>query len=89
MGANLKSVIGGELKTMTNLLRDARAEAIARMVEEAEQRGATAVIAMRFDIAAMGEATGWTEVCAYGTAVVASKHGKPGASGREGAYGAA
>lgn len=73
MGANLKSIIGGELKTMTNLLRDARKEAIARLVEEAEARGADAVIAMRFDVTSMGETTGWTEICAYGTAVRATK----------------
>jgi uncharacterized protein YbjQ (UPF0145 family) len=68
-GANLKSVVGGELKTMTNLLRDTRKQAIERMVEEAEARGADAVIAMRFDVTSMGDTAGWTEICAYGTAV--------------------
>ncbi len=73
IGANLKSVIGGELKTMTNLLRETRTAAIDRMVEEAERRGADAVIAMRFDVTAAGETAGWTEICAYGTAVRATK----------------
>lgn len=72
-GANLRSVVGGELKTMTNLLRDTREQAIERMVEEAEARGADAVIAARFDVTSMGDAAGWTEICAYGTAVRARK----------------
>lgn len=69
IGANLKSVFGGELKTMTNLLRDTREQAISRLIEEAQKRGANAVIAMRFDVTSMGDTAGWTEVCAYGTAV--------------------
>ncbi len=71
LGANLKSLLGGELGTMTNLLRETREQAVQRLVEEAEHRGADAVIAMRFDITSMGDTAGWTEVCAYGTAVKA------------------
>jgi uncharacterized protein YbjQ (UPF0145 family) len=41
---------------------------IDRMVQEAESRGANAVLAMRFDTSEMGG--NWTEICAYGTAVV-------------------
>jgi uncharacterized protein YbjQ (UPF0145 family) len=37
------------------------------MIEEAETKGANAVIAMRFDTSEMG--ANWTEICAYGTAV--------------------
>jgi uncharacterized protein YbjQ (UPF0145 family) len=44
---------------------------MGRMVEEAERRGANAVIAMRFDTSEMGDM--WTEICAYGTAVRATK----------------
>ena len=73
LGANLKSVFGGELGTMTSLLRDTRQQAILRLIEEAEHRAADAVIAMRFDVTTMGETAGWTEVCAYGTAVAATK----------------
>jgi uncharacterized protein YbjQ (UPF0145 family) len=73
VGANLKSIVGGELKTMTNLLRGAREEAISRMVEEAEARGADAVIGARFDVTSMGDTAGWTEICAYGTAVRARR----------------
>ena len=67
MGAGLKSMFGGELKGMTKALADSRAEVIARMVEEAESKGANAVLAMRFDTSEMGGT--WTEICAYGTAV--------------------
>jgi uncharacterized protein YbjQ (UPF0145 family) len=57
---------------LTNVLIDARRTASARMIDEAIREGADAVIAMRFDIAAMGQGVGvfnWAEVCAYGTAV--------------------
>jgi uncharacterized protein YbjQ (UPF0145 family) len=67
MGAGLKSMLGGELKGMTKALVDSREQVIARMVEEAEKRGANAVVAMRFDTSEMGDT--WTEICAYGTAV--------------------
>jgi len=67
MGAGLKSMLGGELKGMTKALVDSREQVIARMVEEAEKRGANAVVAMRFDTSEMGG--NWTEICAYGTAV--------------------
>ena len=67
MGAGLKSMFGGELKGMTKALADSRSEVIARMVEEAEAKGANAVVAMRFDTSEMGDT--WTEICAYGTAV--------------------
>jgi uncharacterized protein YbjQ (UPF0145 family) len=70
-GAGLKSLLGGELKGMTKSLATSRSEVIARMVEEAEAKGATAVVAMRFDTSEMGST--WTEICAYGTAVRAHK----------------
>ena len=71
MGAGLKSMFGGELKGMTKALYDSRNEVMNRMIGEAEQRGANAVLAMRFDTSEMGEM--WTEICAYGTAVRATK----------------
>jgi uncharacterized protein YbjQ (UPF0145 family) len=67
MGAGLKSILGGELKGMTKALQTSREEVIQRMVEEAEAKGANAVVAMRFDTSEMGGT--WTEICAYGTAV--------------------
>ncbi|HEX4518018.1 MAG TPA: YbjQ family protein [Gaiellaceae bacterium] len=70
-GAGIKSLVGGELKGMTKSLSDSREEVIARMTEEAEAKGANAVVAMRFDTSEMGNT--WTEICAYGTAVRAHK----------------
>ena len=71
MGAGLKSMFGGELKGMTKALYDSRNEVMNRMVEEAQRRGANAILAMRFDTSEMGDM--WTEICAYGTAVRATK----------------
>lgn len=71
MGAGLKSLLGGELKGMTKNLETSRQEVIQRMAERAAERGANAVIAMRFDTSEMGDV--WTEICAYGTAVKAVK----------------
>lgn len=71
LGAQLKSILGGELKGMTKALIDSRRQVMERMVEEAEAKGANAVIAMRFDTSEMGP--NWTEICAYGTAVRARK----------------
>src|SRR5438094_9404884 len=67
LGAGLKSMVGGELKGMTKSLADSRQQVIDRMVEEAEAKGANAVVGMRFDTSEMG--SNWTEICAYGTAV--------------------
>ena len=69
IGAGLKAVVGGELKGMTKNLATSRQEVIQRMVEEAEAKGADAVLAFRFDTSEMGAV--WTEICAYGTAVKA------------------
>jgi uncharacterized protein YbjQ (UPF0145 family) len=71
IGASLKSLVGGELKGMTQMLAEGRSEAIARLVEEAEAKGANAIVAMRFDTSEFMEQA--TEICAYGTAVRAHK----------------
>jgi uncharacterized protein YbjQ (UPF0145 family) len=71
IGASLKSILGGELKGMTKALIDSRQQVMERMVEEAEGKGANAIIAMRFDTSEMGPQ--WTEICAYGTAVKVHK----------------
>ncbi|MET3962518.1 uncharacterized protein YbjQ (UPF0145 family) [Marmoricola sp. OAE513] len=69
IGAGFKSLAGGELKGMTLNLVNSRNEVMGRMLEEARARGGNAVVAMRFDTSEMGG--NWTEICAYGTAVVA------------------
>ena len=73
IGAQLKSILGGELKGMTTALVDSRKQVMERMVAEAEAKGGNAIIAMRFDTSEMGDM--WTEICAYGTAVRAHKAG--------------
>jgi uncharacterized protein YbjQ (UPF0145 family) len=71
IGASLKSLVGGELKGMTKMLASGRDDATARLVEAAEEKGANAIIAFRFDTSELG--TTWTEICAYGTAVRVTK----------------
>jgi uncharacterized protein YbjQ (UPF0145 family) len=71
IGAGLKSLVGGELRGMTKMLAEGRQHATDRLVEEAEAKGANAIIAFRFDTSELGST--WTEICAYGTAVRARK----------------
>jgi uncharacterized protein YbjQ (UPF0145 family) len=66
-GAGLKSLVGGELKGMTKMLAEGREHATERLTEEAEAKGADAILAFRFDTSELGST--WTEICAYGTAV--------------------
>jgi uncharacterized protein YbjQ (UPF0145 family) len=67
LGAQFKSLVGGELRGMTTALIESRNQVMERMVDEARAKGADAVLAMRFDTSEMGP--NWTEICAYGTAV--------------------
>ena len=71
IGASLKSLVGGELRGMTKMLAEGREHATQRLVEEAEGKGANAILAFRFDTSELGQT--WTEICAYGTAVRANK----------------
>jgi uncharacterized protein YbjQ (UPF0145 family) len=71
LGAAAKSLVGGELKGMTKMLAEGREDATRRLVEEAEAKGANAIIAFRFDTSELGGT--WTEICAYGTAVQATR----------------
>jgi uncharacterized protein YbjQ (UPF0145 family) len=71
LGAGLKSILGGELKGLTKQLQQSRDEAMDRMVEAAQERGANAVLAVRFDSDEVGN--GYQELVAYGTAVVISQ----------------
>ncbi len=56
---------------MTKMLAEGRVHAQERLEEEASAKGADAIIAFRFDTSELGQT--WTEICAYGTAVRASK----------------
>jgi len=66
--AGLKSMIGGEITDYTHMMSEAREQAIQRMVEDAEKKGANAVIGMRFATSMIMQSA--SEVLAYGTAVV-------------------
>ncbi len=65
--AGFKNIIGGELKGYTELITEAREDAIARMVQEAESLGANAVVNIRFSTSSVAQ--GAAELFAYGTAV--------------------
>lgn len=65
--AGLKNIVGGELTGYTDLLQEARQEAMNRMVKDASRTGANAVVNIRFATSAI--AAGAAEIFAYGTAV--------------------
>jgi uncharacterized protein YbjQ (UPF0145 family) len=65
--AGLKNIVGGELKGYTELLSEAREDAVSRMIEEAESLGANAVVNVRFSTSSIAQ--GAAELFAYGTAV--------------------
>ena len=70
IGAALKNLVGGELQAYTQLLTEARKQALERMVAEAEGMGANAVVNVRFTTSSV--AGGAAELYAYGTAVTVS-----------------
>ena len=63
----LKSIVGGELKGYSEMLNEARAIASKRMMQEAEQLGADAVVNVRY--ATSNVMQGAAEILVYGTAV--------------------
>ena len=65
--AGLKNLVGGELKGYTELLSEARGEAVERMILAAESLGANAIVNVRFATSALTQ--GAAELYAYGTAV--------------------
>ena len=67
IGASLQTLIGGNITLYTQLCERARADAFALMLSHAEERGANALIGVRYD--ANEVMAGVTEVLAYGTAV--------------------
>ena len=64
---SFKTLVGGELKSYTEMMNEARALATKRMVAEAEALGADAVVCVRY--ASAGVMQGAAEVIAYGTAL--------------------
>jgi len=71
--AGLKNLVGGELKGYTELLTEARREAMTRMISQADELGANAVLNVRFSTSSVTQ--GAAELYCYGTAVIA----EPGA----------
>ncbi len=66
--AGFKNIVGGELKGYSDLLSEARNEAFERMCEQAEAKGANAVLNVRFTTSSVAQ--GASEILAYGSAVV-------------------
>lgn len=66
--AGLKNLVGGELKGYTELLTESRREAMERMLAQAEELGANAVVNVRFSTSSITQ--GAAELYAYGTAVI-------------------
>lgn len=70
--AGLKNLVGGELKGYTQLLTESRRQAVERMIEQANQLGADAIVNVRFSTSAVTQ--GAAEMYAYGTAVKLDGH---------------
>ena len=75
--AGLKNIVGGELRGYTELLVESRNQAIGRMIEQAQQLGANAVVNVRLSTSAVS--AGAAELYAYGTAVTIEPEQQPGA----------
>ena len=65
--AGLKNIVGGELKGYTELLQESRKQATERMVAQARELGANAIVNVRFSTSSVAQ--GAAEILAYGTAV--------------------
>lgn len=71
VGAGIKTIIGGEVKQFVKILEEARNEALERVIENAEELGANAIIGVRFDSNEISQIM--QEIVVYGTAVVVEK----------------
>ena len=67
LGASLKNIVGGELRSYTQLLEESRAQAVSRMIQQGEQLGANAILNVRFSTSNIAQ--GASELYVYGTAV--------------------
>lgn len=67
VGAGLKSMVGGEIRSYTKMLQTSREQALERLRQEAVEKGADAIVMMRFDSGTIGG--DMQSVVAYGTAV--------------------
>ena len=69
--AGLRGLVGGEIVDYTKMMAEAREQALSRMVEDAEKRGANAVVGMKFTTSMI--MSNASEILAYGTGVVLSE----------------
>lgn len=67
MGQGFKTMVGGELKSYTEMMNKSRAIATQRMIDQAAQLGADAIVGVRYTSASVMQQA--AEVLAYGTAV--------------------
>lgn len=65
--AGMKTIVGGEIKGYTEMIKEARQIATKRMVDEAEEMGADAIVGVRYGSSSV--MAGAAEIIAYGTAV--------------------
>ena len=65
--AGLRNLVGGEVRGYTDMMDEARKEAVSRMVENAKKMGADAIVGMRYGSSAIMASA--SEMLAYGTAV--------------------
>ena len=65
--AGLRTIVGGEITEYTKMLAESREQALDRMIKEAEEMGANAIVCLRFTTSAVMQ--GAAELLAYGTAV--------------------
>ncbi len=66
--AGLRAMVGGEVAEYTKMMAEAREQALQRMVEDAEEKGANAIVSLRFTTSMI--MSGASEILAYGTGVV-------------------
>ena len=66
--AGLRNLVGGEVKEYTKLMAESREQSIDRMVEEAKNLGANAIVGIKFSTSEI--MSGAAEILVYGTAVV-------------------
>jgi len=66
--AGLKNIVGGEISDYTKMMAEAREQSIDRMIEEAQNLGANAIVGIQFSTSMMMQAA--SEILVYGTAVI-------------------
>ncbi|MHC4187986.1 MAG: YbjQ family protein [Planctomycetota bacterium] len=66
--AGLRNIVGGEISDYTKMMAESREQAIDRMVEDAQNLGANAIVGMKFATSMVMQSA--SEILAYGTAVI-------------------